>query len=68
MDSIPESDPEAKRQFYHLKSFCISLMRQKNQSCISSLREEIISMQSLSPLLVDYVIFPLRITLQQAVR
>lgn len=68
MDSIPESDPEAKRQFYHLKSFCISLMRQKNQSCISSLREEIISMQSLTPLLVDYVIFPLRITLQQAVR
>ena len=63
-------DPEniGKTQFELLKPLCISLMKQRNQTAITSLRKELSALSVLSPTLLEYVLFPMRITLQQSLR
>ncbi len=58
-------EEEGKQQFQRLKPFCINLMNQKDQLTLSRLYKEITSMSNISSSLLEYILLPLRITLQQ---
>lgn len=67
-DKMESQDSLGKEQFARLKPFCISLMKQRNEAGLASLLKQLSSLSGLSSSLVEYVLFPLRITLQESVR
>lgn len=61
-------ETEGKYQFAKLKPYCVSLMKQRDQKSLNILQKQLSSLSELSPSLIEYILFPLRITLQESVR
>ncbi len=55
----------SKLQFQLLKPSCVSLMRNRNEAALKDLQCQIQALPSLSPSLLEYVLFPLKMVLQQ---
>uniref|UniRef100_A0A1X7UEP1 TELO2-interacting protein 1 homolog n=1 Tax=Amphimedon queenslandica TaxID=400682 RepID=A0A1X7UEP1_AMPQE len=62
-----EQEELAKAQFLSLKPPCVSLMREKTLKTVLSLEDVLKSLSPLSPSLLEYVLFPLQMTLQQSI-
>ena len=67
MASIGEQEV-AKAQFLSLKPPCVSLMKEKTLSTVICLQGVLESLSPVSPSLLEYVLFPLQMTLQHSIR
>ena len=70
MASVGEQRGEqevAKAQFLSLKSPCVSLMKEKTLSTVICLQGVLESLSPVSPSLLEYVLFPLHMTLQHSI-
>ena len=66
MASIGEQEV-AKAQFLSLKPPCVSLMKEKTLSTVICLQGVLESLSPISPSLLEYVLFPLQMTLQDSI-
>ena len=57
----------AKAQFLSLKPPCVSLMKEKTLSTVICLQGVLESLSPISPSLLEYVLFPLQMTLQHSI-
>ena len=57
-----------KEQFDSLKPFCIILMKEKTLSAVTGVQHVVESMDGLVPPLIEYVLLPLRLTLQHSLK
>lgn len=66
MASVGEQEV-AKAQFLSLKPPCVSLMKEKTLSTVICLQGVLESLSPVSPSLLEYVLFPLQMTLQHSI-